>query len=73
MPAHTYIVAIRRDCRDRAPEDWVERLTHVEGVSIIGASARRAQIAADDGAVERLREDLGAYAHVEPVIEHRPS
>jgi hypothetical protein len=73
VATHTYIVAIRRDCRHDAPTDWVERLNRVDGVSVIGASDRRAQIAADDCAVERVREDLGAFALVEPVIEHRPS
>jgi hypothetical protein len=66
-----YIVAIRRERRGGAPADWVERLGELEGVSVVGASSGRAQVAADEEGVQRLRDALGAYAHIEPVIEHR--
>jgi hypothetical protein len=67
----TYIVALRRDRRDDAPSDWIDLLRQLEGVSVVGASSRRAQVLADHDGVERLRDAVGPYTHIEPAIEHR--
>ncbi|MDP8930363.1 MAG: hypothetical protein M3O70_17795 [Actinomycetota bacterium] len=72
MSEGTYIVAVRRDQRDTAPHNWLDRLRTTEGVSVIGGSSARAQIEVDPGALERVLRDFGAYLHVEPVIQHFP-
>jgi uncharacterized protein YcgL (UPF0745 family) len=73
MAVGTYIVAVRRDQRHAVPEDWLERLEATEGVTVLGATSGRARIEADAEGVRRLRVGLGAYLHIEPIIEHRPS
>ena len=70
MAVASYIVALRREHREDAPSDWVEQLNALEGVSVIGASSKRAQVSADDQGIERLRDALGSYTHIEPIIEH---
>jgi hypothetical protein len=73
VASREYIVAVRRDSREDAPADWLQRLRETEGVSIVGASGERAQISADEAAVERLRGSLGSFLHIEPTISHRPN
>ncbi len=67
-----YIVAIRRVSRSSVPDDWQERVRRTPGVRDLGASERRMQIEADEGAVGRVRESLGEGRHVEPVVPHNP-
>lgn len=71
MAAHEYIVAVRRDRRQDAPPDWLRRLGETEGITVIGSSGRRAQVRGDEEPIERLREAMGSYLHIEPVIPHR--
>ncbi len=73
MEPSRYIVALRRDQQADAPADWVERIGALKGVSVVGATAKRAQVAADDDGIQRLRDALGSYTHIEPVIKHRAS
>lgn len=73
MTEDAYIVAVRRSRRAGAPADWLDRLRATPGVSVVGTVSGRAQIRADDDTVARVRADLGAYLHIEPVIEHLPT
>lgn len=73
MPDETYVVAIRRSQRQLAPEDWLDRLRSTEGVSVVGSSSGRAQITADAQALARVRDELGTYLLIEPLIQHYPS
>jgi hypothetical protein len=70
---HRYIVALRRDQQADAPTDWVDRIGALEGVSLIGATGKRAQVDADDDGLQRLRDEIGSFTHIEPVIEHHRS
>ena len=70
MAEETYIVALRRSQREHAPADWLERLGATDGVSVVGSSSNRAQITADDASLERVRDELGTWLRIEPVIEH---
>lgn len=73
MGSREYIVAVRRDRRRDAPEDWLDRVRGTEGVSVTGSSGHRAQVRADEAGVERLRSSLGSYLHIEPSVPHWPS
>lgn len=73
MAVSSYIVALRRDQQADAPADWVERIEQLEGVSIIGATAKRARVSADDEGLQRLHDALGSYTHIEPLITHHTS
>jgi hypothetical protein len=68
-----YIVALRRDQQADAPSDWVDRIGALEGVSVVGTTGKRAQVAADDDGLRRLRDELGSFTHIEPIIEHHRS
>ena len=68
-----YVIALRRGHDADAPDDWVDRIAQIPGVSVIGTTGKRAQIEADDDGIGRVRAEHGSYAHIEPLIEHRPS
>lgn len=73
MADETYIVAVRRSQRKLAPEDWLDRLRQTEGVSVVGESYGRAQITADRQGLARVRDELGSFLLIEPLIRHYPS
>lgn len=65
-----YILAIRRDARDTAPPDWLERVQRIHGVTLITESPGRARVSVDDEAYQRLVDAIGSFCHVEPLIPH---
>ena len=71
MRSNEYVIALRRDRRDDAPAQWLQRLAEVEGVSVVGSSPRRARVLANDAGIERVRSTLGSYLHIEPVMAHQ--
>lgn len=71
--AESYVVAVRRDQRDSIPGDWLEQLGATKGISVVGSSHGRAQITASKASLAKVREELGEYLHIEPVIPHYPS
>lgn len=70
MATNEYIIAVRRDRRDDVPVDWLEVLTGIDGVSVLGSTPMRAQIVADEPGIERARASLGSYLRIEPAILH---
>lgn len=70
MAVNTYIVAVKRDQQAEAPDDWVDQIGALDGVSVTGTTGKRAQISADDDGIQRVRDTIGSYTHIEPVIEH---
>lgn len=68
-----WVIAVRRDKRDEVPRDWVDTVRGTPGVSRCGtASAVRMQVTATAAAIASIRERLGAYVIVEPVMpRHR--
>lgn len=69
-----YVLAVKRGKRGTAPDDWLERVRRVPGVKLEkSASADRAQIEARSDALPELREAVGEYCHIEPVIPHKRS
>ena len=71
--AARFVVAVKRDCRDTAPDDWLETVRATPGVTVVGDNPARAQIEATPEALERIVAALGDYLHVEPVILHKRS
>lgn len=74
----TYIVAIKRERRDEASPDWIDILRETPGVEITGTSdaspmTGRITLRATADGIEAVRERMGTYCHVEPVIEHDTS
>lgn len=73
MEPSRYIVALRRGGQTEAPPDWVDRIAAMPGVSVIGATSKRAQVAADDEGIRLVRDAIGSYTHIEPLITHHTS
>ena len=70
----TYIIAVRRDARDRVSSVWPNQLKSIEGLTLLGASnPMRVQVLASPEAIERVRELYGDSCHIEPLIEHHTS
>jgi hypothetical protein len=70
MATNEYIVAVRRDRREDTPPDWVQQIGAIDGVSVVGSTGKRAQVAADAAGIARLRENFGSQILIEPVITH---
>lgn len=70
----TYVIALKRDCRAKAPADWVQLVRSVPGVHLVGSeNAPVVRIEATSEAVEQLRDQLGTFCNIEPIILHKPS
>lgn len=67
----SFVVAIKRNARNRVSHDWVDRLREVDGVEIMGYGPVRAQIVATPQAIDTLRDILDDNFHIEPVIPHK--
>lgn len=67
----SYIVAAKREARNRVNHDWVDRLRQVEGVEVVGSGPVRVQIRATPTVINALRKTLGDDFHIEPVIPHK--
>lgn len=70
MKAERYVVSVRREARGKCPVDWITAMEALEGIRII-ARGPHVQIAATPEAIERVREQIGSFCHVERFIEHR--
>lgn len=68
----TYVIALARDKRDTAPPDWQDRIRSDPDVRVQSATPRRVVVDAPARAIPRLQRELGAYCHIEPMVEHRP-
>ena len=70
----TYLIAVRRDARERVATDWTKALEGIEGLTIVGAAnPTRIQVLASPEAIEQARQRVGGFSHIEPVIKHAPS
>jgi hypothetical protein len=65
-------IAVRRDRREHAPEDWQARVLAL-GVERVGGDALRLKVLAAPEQVRAIEQELGDLVHIEPVVEHRRS
>jgi hypothetical protein len=66
-----YVVAVKRERRTDVPVDWRTIVRDTAGVVVTGdANALRLRIHATPEAIDRLRERLADYLHIEKVIGH---
>lgn len=70
----TYIIAVKREHRDEAQDDWASVLDEVEGVEPQADQLRpdRRQVHATSSGIEEVKKRLGDLCHIEEVISHRP-
>lgn len=68
----SYVIALMRDRREEVSADWVARLEEAPGVEVTASSGnRRATVTATADGLDELRHRVGAFCHIEPLIEHR--
>ncbi len=68
-----YVIAVKRDMRDRTPADWADRLRGIAGLRLLGdAGGNRVQVEADEQAIAEAKGLLSPYCHIEPLILHKP-
>lgn len=65
-----YIVAVARDRRASAPSDWKVRVREVKGVKIKRETPARLIIDASPPSIRQVREQVGIWCRIEPVIAH---
>jgi hypothetical protein len=67
LPMATYVVAVKLSSRTSIPEDWIERIGHIDGVQDVVRRANPHQITvhATDVAIARLKAALGDHVYVE--------
>ena len=69
----TYVIAVKRERREDVTADWSEALRDAPGVEVTGESGgRRVTVRATDDGIDELRSRVGAFCHIEPLIEHEP-
>lgn len=70
-PVHRYVLALRRDRRRDAPADWIDQVRAVDGVEVeTSTNSHRILIKASAPGVERIRQALSDYLHIEELISH---
>ena len=72
MVEKQYVLVVKRDQAQTVPLDWRERLTAIDGVSIIGSSPLRVQFMAEPEAAEKVRSELGPFFHFEEIENRNP-
>ena len=74
MANAVYVIALKRDKRAAAPQDWIDTVRGTRGVTIIGsANPGRLQVQATAEGLVALQKALADFAHIEPVILHKRS
>jgi len=73
VPMTRYVIALKRERRQEVSIDWVDSLQGAPGVEITDSTGnRRATVLATADGLHELHRRVGAFCHIEPLIEHRP-
>lgn len=67
-----YFISVARNFRNRLPENWVERISAIEGVEIVNSTPLQARIKANRIALERIRQDFKDALLIETIIGRSP-
>lgn len=73
MKTEQYNIAVKREHRANAPEDWSDRLAKTPGVEIGYCNDRRGTFTASKEALAKVKQCFGSYCHIEPVNFHKTS
>lgn len=66
-----FVVALKRQCRETAPDNWKDLVEKLEDVEVLGTKTARAiRVSGPKGTGTRLAEKVGRYCHIEQVILH---
>jgi phosphotransferase system IIB component len=72
MSKKHYVAALKRASAESAPDDWQERLSQIDGVSVLGASSKQVQFVAAPEIAEKVRAEIGQYINLEEVAGREP-
>jgi hypothetical protein len=70
MEPDRYAVAVKRERRSDVPLDWQQQLAACAGAEILGQSAGRVVASLSPAALAEVRQQLGSWLHVEPLVPH---
>lgn len=67
-----YAIAVKRTQRSQVPADWIDQVTRITGITLVGdRSARAVRIRATEEGLREARSRLGEYLEIEPIIYHQ--
>jgi hypothetical protein len=66
-----YLVAVKHGAEAKVTAEWHRQLSQIDGVSLLSASANRAQFLATPDAAEKVRAALGADYWIEESSERQ--
>lgn len=74
MPTTRLVIALARNAREQAPDDWVDGVLSMDGVRrLVGeVHPQRIVVEVEETAIRSLRSALEGRFHVESPIEHTP-
>lgn len=64
------MIAIRRECRETAPDDWLDKLESIQGVIILSTSENRAQFGTSREALKKVHKSFDHFCHLEKINYH---
>ncbi|MDE0331670.1 MAG: hypothetical protein OXL41_07345 [Nitrospinae bacterium] len=68
-----YVVAVKREQRVNAKEDWFKPALAIKKLKILSLTDKlRIIVECDDESIDRLRAVLSPLCHIEKRIEHLP-
>lgn len=72
MDAKPYFISVKRGKENQVESDWQDRLREMAGVTLQGATRRRAYVLVEDQAIERVRDEFGETCHIEAEARRSP-
>jgi hypothetical protein len=72
MGKKQYVAALKRSPAEAAPDDWQNRLSQIEGVSVLGGTSKQVQFTAEPEVAEKVRAEIGDYINLEEVAGREP-
>lgn len=66
MDNQRFVVSVRRNSRTSVPQDWLNTITSLSGVKLIGSSDFSAVIESNQNKVDDIMNQLGEWILVEP-------
>ena len=68
-----YIVAVKREQRENATEDWFKPALGIKELNVLSPiDGPRVIVEGTEATISRLRAMLSPICHIEEIVEHRP-
>jgi len=70
MDTNQYTIAVKREFRKSAPDDWQGLVKKFKGVKVIGGNDKQLQIEVGETIFDQIKQRIGTFCHIEPNIKH---